>query len=141
MGEFFLRELWERKAKAEQPKAVSELEKMRRLVEGNEKLEKLFLEVIKASLRYCRTRDTLGLLRIEAGDVKALEECDRARRIAHNVLIDSINILSRACLSEGVSNKWREKFGRDRDVIGDWAVGLANDYKKEKMIEGAKEEI
>ncbi len=135
MRDIFIKELWEEKARAERPKGESEFEKLRRLVEGNEKLEKLFSEVIKAALRYCQTRDSLALLHIDIEDTKALEECDRMRRIAHNALIDSINILSRTCLQEGVSNKWREKLGTDRDIIGDWAVGLVGELKKEKIAE------
>ena len=44
MRDIFLRELWEIKARDERPRSESEFEKMRRLVEGNEKLEKLSLK-------------------------------------------------------------------------------------------------
>lgn len=129
----FLRERWLEKAAAEkQEVSISSLEKMRGLISGHENLEKLFEQVIKASLRYCASRDKLSAT-ARLKDKQAIVDSDRARRLAHNALIDNINILSRACVKDDVSAKWREELGNDRNVIGDWAIDLVSNLKDESI--------
>lgn len=51
-------------------------------------------------------------------------EMDVARTAAHNALIDSCNILSRAMTRSGEDSSWRGSLGDDRKVIGDFACHL-----------------
>jgi len=51
-------------------------------------------------------------------------EMDSARTAAHNALIDSCNILSRAMTRSGEDSSWRASLGDDRKVIGDFACHL-----------------
>lgn len=131
--EDFLKQRWAEKVAAEkQEVSVSNLEKMRGLIHGHEKLENLFEQVIKASLRYCASRDKLATT-TRLNDKQAVMDSDRARRLAHNALIDNINILSRAFVKDGVPVRWREELGNDRNAIGDWAIDLVSNLKDEAI--------
>jgi len=48
-------------------------------------------------------------------------EMDAARTAAHNVLIDSCNVLARAMARSGEDQSWRVDLGCDRRAIGDFA--------------------
>jgi hypothetical protein len=51
-------------------------------------------------------------------------EIDRRRTLAHNVLIDALNILSRSMERRGEDISWRAMLGNDRVLIGDIACHL-----------------
>lgn len=91
--------------------------------ENNPELKEFFTEAEKAILRYAETVGTLAEVRL--ADLSLVESSDQARRIAHNSLVDSLNILSRQCRKEEVSNEWRRKIGEGHDEIGDWALRAA----------------
>ena len=136
----FMAERWAEKAAVEkQETSSSNLEEMRYLIHGHEKLERLFDQVAKASLRYCSSRDKLAsATRFSQIDKEAIMDADKARSLAHNALIDSINILSRACVKENMSVEWRKELGDDRNAIGDWAVDLSSDLKDEAIEKGVR---
>ena len=73
-------------------------------------------ELILCAVRYARLRTDWFLAAQEAR-----REMDAGRSAAHNALIDSTNVLSRAMLKTGEETAWRRKLGDDRKEIGDWA--------------------
>ena len=73
-------------------------------------------DLIRCALRYARLRTDW---RLANPDERRLMET--ARTAAHNALIDSANILSRAMVKIGEDATWRRKLGDDRKEIGDWA--------------------
>jgi hypothetical protein len=78
-----------------------------------------FRELLEAAIRYSRIRvDWAMLQRTERLSIET------GRTAAHEVLIDSFNILSRAMLRAGESNEWRSALGTDRQVIGDVACHI-----------------
>lgn len=105
---------------------------------GNPRLENLFRELQERILEYSISADRLSMRR-EDREYGALQNeditsADRARKYAHEALIDQVNILSRAFLREGLSNKWRAKVGDTREEIGEWAFGVA-EYLRAKAKE------
>jgi len=46
---------------------------------------------------------------------------DRARTAAHNLFIDTCNVMSRNMAKAGESIEWRANLGTDRKEIGDFA--------------------
>lgn len=135
----FLREKWKMKAEHEYSESAELkspiFEEIERGAYGNEKLEKLFKELKEKILRYSISADRLSMIKVENGhgrdDVQA---ADQARRLAHNAVIDQLNILSRAFKEDGLSNEWRRKVGLERGEVGEWAFGVA-DYLRAKTKE------
>lgn len=61
--------------------------------------------------------------RITSDDLEAL---GKSRTLSHNVLIDSLNILSRAFAARGLDNTWRKVVGLDhRSQVTAWAIDIA----------------
>lgn len=76
-------------------------------------------EMFTLAIRYARLRvDWLQA----GGTGDAEREATRTR--AHNVFIDSLNIISRHAAKSGQSVEWCDKLGKDRKVIGDFACYL-----------------
>jgi hypothetical protein len=76
-------------------------------------------DLIDAAVRYARLRvDWVRMDPIERTTV------DMARSSAHDVFIDSCNILSRMMLQASESNEWRARLGADRGFIGDVACHI-----------------
>jgi len=71
------------------------------------------------AIRYARIRADWSL-----ADLDARNEMDRTRTLAHDALIDAVNILSRAMVASGEDNAWRAVLGGDRKTIGDFACWL-----------------
>jgi len=151
----FYKERWREKYEEEHPEIKKEsrypkffdLEKM---VKGNELLEKLLDELKESCLRYAKTRERLsGFIKksyntkLTRQEMEERVRADHERRIAHNALVDSLNILSRNCAKLGVDNSWREKF-YSKEAIGDWAVKIEKEIKEleklKKMKKIGKEE-
>jgi len=76
-------------------------------------------DLAKAAVRYAGIRADWQL-----APVKQRREMDDLRSRAHNVLIDSCNILSRNMAKAGEDTAWRDKIGNDRKSIGDFACYL-----------------
>lgn len=83
------------------------------------KLQHLFQDFIEYAVRYSRIRTDCYLATLEKK-----REMESNRTSAHNVFIDSCNILSRNMLKNGEDNSWRKKLGTDRKEIGDFACYL-----------------
>jgi hypothetical protein len=75
--------------------------------------------VLDAAVRYAGLR-----VRWALGTREARRDIDAERGRAHNVLIESFNILSRAMGRSGESNEWRRLLGEERRFIGDVACQL-----------------
>ena len=86
---------------------------------GRTTCDELLGDMLDAAARYAHLRVN-WMLR----DAVGRAELDRARTSAHDVLIDSCNILSRAMLRAGEDNTWRADLGSDRGFIGDVACHL-----------------
>lgn len=71
------------------------------------------------AIRYARIRTDWSL-----ADATTRKEMDRTRTLAHDALIDALNILSRAMLAAAEDNSWRALLGEDRKTIGDFACWL-----------------
>jgi hypothetical protein len=69
-----------------------------------------------AAIRYANLRAEWQLLAINER-----LELDDSRTQAHNVFIDSCNILSRNMVKRGEKVQWREELGNERKYIGDFA--------------------
>ena len=79
-------------------------------------LDDLKRQLLAAATRYARVRVDWWLT-----DAEGRRDMDRARRLAHEALIDSCNILSRNMAKAGEDNSWRARLGDRRKVIGDFA--------------------
>ncbi len=53
------------------------------------------------------------------------KDSDSLRTSRHDVVIASINVLSRIAGNEGIDNSWREKLGDERKRIGDFACFIS----------------
>jgi hypothetical protein len=84
--------------------------------ESDKLLRDLFDELTRLAVRYARLRTDWQL-----SSVEARAELDDQRARAHDALLDSCNILSRAMLTKGNSVNWRAKLGQERGEIGDFA--------------------
>jgi hypothetical protein len=82
-------------------------------------LRRLRQDLLLYAVRYARMRTEWRL-----ADVKRRQQADSQRRIAHDAFIDGCNILSRNMAKQGRDITWRERLGRDRQVIGDFACYL-----------------
>jgi len=76
-------------------------------------------DMLEAAVRYSRYRAEWAL----ASHEKRVE-MDQGRFRAHQVLIDSFNILSRGLARHGEDNSWRGDLGDERRAIGDVACHL-----------------
>lgn len=140
MGSPFLDELWERRAESERGKSYEETAlqlylDLKSKSEHNAILEPLFLDVEKSALRYLESMNCLALHHRRDEDIKLIEEADLNRRRAHDVFIDSVNILSREFKRAGLDNSWRRNIGLNRNSVAKWGeqIGVF-------LIEQAKRE-
>jgi len=76
-------------------------------------------ELIKTAVRYARLRCDWYL-----ADLQQRVQMDQDRTLAHNVFIDTCNILARNMQQAGEDIGWRRKLGTDRKLIGDFACYL-----------------
>jgi len=103
-------------------KVYSDMEK---IVQNNPELKGYLLDIKKSVKRYVSTIDALHVLRMKKMvDKKAVGFSDSARKIAHDALIDNLNIFSRACVKAKIDNSWRREVGLDRKEITVWAVAV-----------------
>lgn len=82
-------------------------------------LDQLRADLYSAAVRYARIRADWHL-----APPDQRKEMDRARTLAHNVLIDACNVLSRNMMKAGEDNSWRALLGDDRKEIGDFSCYL-----------------
>lgn len=79
-------------------------------------MESLKISLYRQAIDYANIRSQWLLMSLEQR-----KEIDSHRTHAHNVFIDSANILSRNMAKQGEDNSWREILGDDRKVIGDFS--------------------
>jgi hypothetical protein len=101
----------------------------------DEDLSNLFKDIKEKVLMYNVAIARLKIVRLEkektsSDDVKAETQiADRARKTAHDALIDSLNILSRYCHKVGVDNSWRSVIGLQREDVTTWARDIASEVR------------
>ena len=96
--------------------AVSILQDMSRGCGDDDHLEPLLREFYASAVRYSHLRAEWAL-----ADRDARKGMDHPRRLSHNALIDSVNILSRNMQARGKDIGWRARLGDERVWIGDLA--------------------
>ncbi len=139
-GDPFLRECWEGKTQREktnqtfQEKAWKIYQTIEEIAQDYPDLRKFIQDIRSGILRYGRIIKR-RIKAIETFNRQEVEISDQEQRLAHNALIDSLNILSRQCLKGGISNSWRQSIGLEREQITDWAM------KVYKILEEEEENI
>ena len=84
------------------------------------KLNSLKQNLYASAIRYAQIRTDW-----EFKTIDERSEIDKERTFAHNIFIDSCNILSRNQLKDVEDNNWRIKLGNDRKNIGDFACYIS----------------
>ncbi len=80
----------------------------------------LRFDLYQAAARYAALRTTWHLAFPEDR-----REMDARRTVAHNALIDALNILKRTLAKGGLDISWHRHIGDERKQIGDFAVFLS----------------
>lgn len=133
----FLRERWEEKRREEvgeispeQVRREKDLDiylDLRKKTAENSDLSAALINIEKAAVRYRQTVNAFNKKRMgdSEKDLAGLKESDEYRRLAHEVVIGEINVLSRLFRKAGLDNEWRRDIGLDRDDAGRWALTVA----------------
>jgi hypothetical protein len=100
--------------------AVGILQDMGRGCLDDDGLKPLLRDFYACAVRYSHLRAEWAL-----ADADARKVMDHPRRLSHNALIDSVNILSRNMQARGKDIDWRARLGDDRVVVGDLACYCA----------------
>lgn len=92
---------------------------------GAAPFDRLWSDILDAATRYANLRVQWALTPLDKGK----GELDRDRTSAHNVFIDSCNVMSRAMASQGLDVTWRKRLGEHRTgegrkIVGDFACYL-----------------
>ncbi|MDD4477007.1 MAG: hypothetical protein PHY40_02510 [Patescibacteria group bacterium] len=149
----FLKELWAEKSSGEKTgKTIEENKTAHELLIWNklereikeiisnaesqknkEQSETLFEDLKKSIIYYAnlvKNTPNNKLIGVESREEyeKIIKDNDK-RRLAHNALIDNLNILSRLCKKYGYDNNWREEMGNDRERITEWALAICETIK------------
>lgn len=136
----FLGELWgdisegEKGDKHEIDPVMEIYFEMKEKAERNPELSELLKDVENCVLRYAASVAALGASKIDYKK-EELGASDQNRRIAHDALIDALNILSRAFAKAGLDNRWRQMVGLDRKEVTEWGLKIAN-YLRQTTLGG-----
>jgi len=110
--------------------------------EGDPDLESLLRSVERAAVHYAEIANAHDhWWDTRAGRVTDPEEVERGERIsgrrtiAHNVLSDSLNALSRRFGEDSIDNEWRNGIGLDRNQMGTWGRKVARYISDKKLKE------
>lgn len=93
----------------------------------------LVRDLQEAVVHYIKAIDKLSVAKIKDEDKGEKENADLARRLAHNALIDNLNMLSRYCVKHGLDTSWRKMVGSDRNQVRDWALSVASTVINERI--------
>lgn len=124
-GEPFLREYWEEKAELEKTgqtfteKAWKIYQTIEEITKDYPELAKFVEDIRLGVLRYGKIIERRNQA-IQSANREEIETSDQEQRIAHDALIDNLNILSRQCRNNGISNLWRRDIGVERDQVTEW---------------------
>ena len=144
--ENFLKELWQRRA--EEESSVKKTDRdvriyfgikstIEKATEAREQLEDLLQRVEVAVLRYTKSMDTLSLKKLREDNVEAVATADYVRTLAHNTVIDELNLLSRQFQARGLDNTWRSDIGLDRGDVTRWSLAVGAELRS-LALEGEK---
>lgn len=133
----FLRDRWEEKGRQERgesdptearrQKDLGIYLDLRKETAEDPDLSAALANVEKAAVRYRATVNAFSKERIgdSEKDTAALTQSDVHRRLAHEVVIGEINVLSRLFKNAGRDNEWRREIGLEREDAGRWALNIA----------------
>ncbi len=133
----FLKERWEEKRRdelaeisPEQAQREKDLDiylDLRKKTAEDPGLSAALVNIEKAAVRYRATVNAFSKERMgdSEKDPAALKESDDYRRLAHEVMIGEINVLSRLFRKTGLDNEWRRDIGLEREDAGRWALNVA----------------
>jgi len=131
MSDSFLRELWEKREKENKPEtspAFRVYQDIFEAVRGVPELEKQRQALEDSIINYYScVKSTSRVSAREGVDVGSLTRSDEVRTVAHDRVIDELNILSRMCVPNRRSNEWRRSVGDSRDQIGEWAATVGKE--------------
>jgi len=91
-----------------------------------ELLRGLVFDVLSSAKNYNEARERTRKIRGGEEEITS----SKIRKIVHERLLDSLNILERNCERLGVNSSWRKKIGEERGEIGDWAVEAQGEHKE-----------
>lgn len=123
------REMEERLGNPEELSPIISFEYIEKLCSGNETLEHLYKEMVDYCERYTETVARFKELILHGVDFdnrEAKEWIDGERKLIHDAMVDSVNILARNLAKEKKDVSWIERFGKSRAAYGNFA--LQNTY-------------
>jgi hypothetical protein len=123
------------KEKGEEPmmdQAISTYLDIKVVQDKHPELNEKVANLEEAIIRYTMRLNDLAIARLEANQ-DIIQNMDQSRRLAHNRLIDELNILSREFAKLGLNNRWREKIGLSREQVEDWANAVYPIVCKEEL--------
>ncbi len=135
-GDPFLHDSWKHKAESEhEPEMAPETQEDRDFAlyerfdadaQNHPVLHEATAELEKAIGRYAESVTALSYAKSGKLSKDVLIAADNHRRLCHNSLIDSLNLLSREYKKLGIDNTWRSAIiGDSRREAGDWALSVA----------------
>lgn len=152
MSDYFLKELWQKKAQEERGETKKwkyEINDFEEIIEkaniSKEAKEELYLVLnwlkkscknyVNINEKWIMARKSLEEEKEERkGALMSMEKADQARRICHQNIVDNLNILSRAFEKYGLDNQWRNYFG-NWDQIGAWAYEMGRALEQKQPSE------
>lgn len=118
---------------------IVSFDELENMCKGNEILEHLFEEIVDYCERYTETAARFQEMILQGVDFdnrEAKEWIDGERKITHDAMIDSVNILARNMEKAGKDISWVELLGKSRAAYGNFA--LQNTYLS--LINGVQNE-
>lgn len=136
----FLKDLWKRKAEAEQGSESTEekgwalYQEMQKKAEENPELQSLIGEMKDNILRYADSVARFSHISKSKDDIEMLHNADKHRKRMHDGLIATINQLSRLYQKLGLDILWRtDIIGVERERLGEWALSVARHIRDQKF--------
>ncbi|KKT90207.1 MAG: hypothetical protein UW90_C0004G0012 [Candidatus Yanofskybacteria bacterium GW2011_GWB1_45_11] len=84
------------------------------------------MELEKTVGKYAQSVARWSSVRQGKSEKEVMMAADQNRKLAHNILIDIVNQISREYKKLGLTNSWRSDIiGNTRAELGDWALTIA----------------
>ncbi|KKT28417.1 MAG: hypothetical protein UW43_C0003G0021 [Candidatus Yanofskybacteria bacterium GW2011_GWA1_44_21] len=127
----FLKELWKHKADEEKGETQEDKDlnlyfKFKTDAAKFHSLIPLIVELEKTVGKYAQSVARWSSVRQGKSEKEVMMAADQNRKLAHNILIDIVNQISREYKKLGLTNSWRSDIiGNTRAELGDWALTIA----------------
>ncbi len=129
----------EKQEEQERSDAFRILDSIEAGIKNDAELQEAYADVKRSILRYYEKVESQEHRRSPGGEVlkaSEAEESDFDRKIAHDALIDRLNILSRLFVKKGIEPYWRTSWGSpgttaERRAITRWVEEIAPVMKQE----------